>query len=520
MNTCLLAVCLSMLSAAPVDTLVVCPAPFRPALAPWLAHRAAQGHRLAFAPVGLSSDALRDEIRRQARQGGLEYVVLVGDAAGPARADALIVPTCLIPAKVTPRFGSEPSIASDNGYADLDDDALPDLAVGRLAADTPDELARIVAKILAYEQNADFGPWRRNVNLVAGLGGFGLLADAAIETAARRIIVSGVPASFTTHITYGNWRSPYCPNPLQFRQAVVESLSEGSLCWIYVGHAWPHRLADVEVPGGSYASLSRADMHLVRSRHSAPVACLLACYTAAFDRADDCLAEEMLRAPGGPVAVVGGSRVTMPYAMAVLGCELMEEFFAAEPTTLGRALVRAKRRTLSAAADGSTRQAIDGMAALLNPVDPREELVEHLWLFNLLGDPLLRLRQPQAIRVGCPAEAAPGETIEVLALIPIAGQARLELVPRRDQLPRTAARRPKFTATAEVQAEFAETYRLANQPGLFLSTQRVTPGEVVLRLEVPAGASGSCQCRIYVEGQDDCAAGAASVEIVGAQPQS
>jgi hypothetical protein len=271
MNTCLLEVCLSALSAAPVDTLVVCPAAFRPALAPWLAHRAAQGHRVVIVPGGLSSDALRDEIRRQARQGGLEYVVLVGDAVSAGDADVLAVPTCLIPAKVTPRFGSELSIASDNGYADLDDDALPELAVGRLAADTPDELSRIVAKILAYEHNTDFGPWRRNVNLVAGLGGFGVLADAAIETAARRIIVSGVPASFSTHITYGNWRSPYCPNPLQFRQAVVESLSEGSLCWIYVGHAWPHRLADVEVPGGSYASLSRADMQLVRSRHSAPV---------------------------------------------------------------------------------------------------------------------------------------------------------------------------------------------------------------------------------------------------------
>jgi hypothetical protein len=524
MNACFLAVCLATLSAAPVDTLVVCPAAFRPALAPWLAHRTAQGHRIALAPGNLTSDALRNEIRRQARQGGLEYVVLVGDAAptglaaGPV--DALSVPTCLIPAKVTPRFGSESLIASDNGYADTDDDALPELAVGRLAADTPDELARIVAKILAYERNADFGSWRRNVNLVAGLGGFGALADTAIEMAARRIIVNGVPASFTTHITYGNWRSPYCPNPLQFRQAVLESLSEGSTCWIYVGHAWPHRLADVEVPGGSYASLARADMNLVRSRHSAPIACLLACYTAAFDRPDDCLAEEMLRSPGGPVAVVGGSRVTMPYAMAVLGCELMDEFFSTEPTTLGRALVRAKRRMLAAPAPGSTRQAIDAMAALLNPVDPREELIEHLWLFNLLGDPLLRLRQPQTIHVGCPAEAARGETIEVTAQIPIAGRATLELVPRRDRPPAAAPRRQKFAITAEMQAEFAETYRLANEPGLFSATERVTPGEVVLRMAIPAGASGSCQCRLYVEGQDDCAAGAASVEIVGARPQT
>ena len=150
-----------------------------------------------------------------------------GRAGSPADADRRA--DVAIPAKVTPRFGSELSIASDNGYADLDDDALPDLAVGRLPADTPAELAGSSPRFWRMSGNADFGPWRRNVNLVAGLGGFGVLADAAIETAARRIIVNGVPASFTTHITYGNWRSPYCPNPLQFRQAVLESLSRRKL---------------------------------------------------------------------------------------------------------------------------------------------------------------------------------------------------------------------------------------------------------------------------------------------------
>ncbi len=154
------------------------------------------------------------------------------------------------------------------------------------------------------------------------------------------------------------------------------------------------------------------------------------------------------------------------------------------------------------------------MAALLNPVDPRDELVEHLWLFNLLGDPLLRLHQPQVIELACPAQATRGDEIEVSAVIPLAGQATLELVPRRDRPPGTAPRRQSFTVTAEAQAEFAETYRLANEPGLFRTVERVTPGEVVLRFKVPASASGPCQCRLYVEGQNDCAAGAASVEIV------
>ncbi len=55
------------------------------------------------------------------------------------------------------------------------------------------------------------------------------------------------------------------------------------------------------------------------SSGAAPIAIMLACYTAAFDQPQDCLAEQMLKAEGGPVAVYGGSRVTMPYAMSVMG---------------------------------------------------------------------------------------------------------------------------------------------------------------------------------------------------------
>ncbi len=207
----------------------------------------------------------------------------------------------------------------------------------------------------------------------------------------------------------------------------------------------------------------------------------------------------------------------MPYAMAVLGCELMDRFFSARPETLGRALVAAKRGTLAAAADGSARQAVEALAMLLNPADPREELLEHLWLFNLLGDPLLRLRQPQTIPLTAPAQAT--ATIEIAATIPIAGEATLELVPRRDRQPGLTPRRPRFAATAEVQAEFAETYRRANAPALARVTQRVAPGEAVLRLDVPTGALGPCQCLLYVEGQEDCAAGAADVEIVARRPE-
>src|SRR5882757_6829959 len=111
---------------------------------------------------------------------------LILPAANPpsTAADAVVVaPREFLPAVVNVKYGSEPQIASDNWYADLDDDQLPDVGIGRIPADSPAELTKIVAKILAYERSNDFGAWRQRVNLIAGVGGFSPLVDTVIETA-------------------------------------------------------------------------------------------------------------------------------------------------------------------------------------------------------------------------------------------------------------------------------------------------------------------------------------------------
>ncbi|MFO0884412.1 MAG: C25 family cysteine peptidase [Pirellulales bacterium] len=80
------------------------------------------------------------------------------------------------------------------------------------------------------------------------------------------------------------------------------------------------------VPGARFPILRTADCSKLRSQNGLSIAVLLACYTGAFDQPEDCLAEEMLRAPQGPVAVIGGSRVTMPYGIAVLGTEFLQTY--------------------------------------------------------------------------------------------------------------------------------------------------------------------------------------------------
>jgi hypothetical protein len=522
------------LSAAPAeraeapDTVVVCPPQFAEALRPWVEYRRQQGHRFVFVPGTRSADEIRAAIREASRAGGLGSIVLVGDADPEMFRDLAVrqrcVPTHKAEARINIRWGSEPQIATDNWYADLDDDGVPELAVGRITADTSEELSRIVRKIVAYEESADWSSWRRRVNFVAGVGGFGAVADTVIDAAAKKLITDGLPAAYESTMTHASWRSPYCPDPRSFNGAVLRRLNEGCLFWVYIGHGQRRFLDSCCVPGSEYRILDTRDMANVRAASGAPIAVFLACYTGAFDDARDCLAEEMLRAEGGPVAVVSGSRVTMPYGMSLLGTALLDECFRQRRATVGEVLLRAKRRVAAEPAAASeqgaagslpNRRLIEAVAAAVSPA-PNElplERTEHLLLFNLIGDPLLRLRQPRALELQAPQYAAAGGDVEVTVISPLAGKCTLELVCRRDRFTFTPPARPHFDPADGALAAYDEVYDRAND-GRFAARQMdVLPGATRAVLPVPREARGSCHVRAYVEGNEDFALGSADVYV-------
>ncbi len=517
MTTALVLLLLCAPPEAPIDTLVVCPAEFRQALEPWLVHRRAAGHGIAVISNLKSADALRDEVRETAKAGSLHYLVLVGDA-DPAMATnqtlrARCVPTHYVPAKVNVQYGSEPEIATDNWYADLDDDRVPELAVGRLPCDSAADLSHLVQRIVDYETSRDFGPWRRQVHFVAGLGGFGAMADAVLEAAAKSLIGDGIPSAYATTMTYGSWQSPYCPDPRQFQQVTIERFNEGSLFWVYMGHGELRAVDRVRTPGETFPILSTNETNQLACQHAAPIACFLACYAGGFDARRDCLAEEMLRASGGPVAVLCGTRVTMPYAMSVMGSELLRACFVEHAETLGDAMLSAKRRMIHSDDPTRLRQSLDRAARALSPnaAQLEAERAEHVDLFNLLGDPLLRLPQALPVAVDVASTAAPGDEISISIDSPLAGDGTVELVARRDRLTFHPPRRRSFEGTSS--ADYMDTYRRANEPRWVTTQMKVERGATVARLAVPAEARGPCHVRVFVSGDDNCAVGAADLRI-------
>ena len=503
-----------------IDTVVVVPRCFLATLQPWLNHRAAQGHRMLIVDPRMGSADVRVAVRNAAGGGRLKYVVLVGDAEPKAHLDPIVharhTPTFQVAAHVNVRWGSEPEIATDNPYADLNDDSIPDVAVGRISANTAAELRQIIDKILRYERQPRIGDWQRRVNFVAGVGGFGALTDAVVETTCKRIITNGIRPEYEVSMTYGSWRSPYCPDPRKFRDVTLHRLNEGALFWVYIGHGRLDSLDRIQVPNGDLPIFEAGDIGKLDCLHGPPIALMLSCYTGAFDHAQECLGEKMLLAPRGPIAVIAGSRVTMPYAMALLGTGMLDGFCGGNCATVGDLFLYGKRHLATSKSDPIiSRKLLDSLARAIHPTkgDVEAERFEHLLLFNLIGDPLLRIPYPRAIGVNAPQRATAGTSILVEGQSPIAGDAVVELVCRCDRMRLRTGRRLRYDDSEGALARMSQVYDFANEKRWNSRQVQVTGGRFRVRLPIPNEAQGPSHVRVMIQGQDDFGVGASDIYI-------
>lgn len=522
-------VALTLGAVEPADTVVVAPPVFRAALKDWKSRREEQGRRIAWVSPSGSAEDVRDRIRAIHAKGGVKFIVIVGDADPAMDSSASVrarsVPTFFPPARVNIHWGKEKDIASDAPYADFDDDGLPDAAIGRIPADDPAELAAMIQKVFRYEESPDFGEWRRRVNIVGCLGNFGGVIDGLLESGARRFLTEGIPPSYSTHVTYGSWKSPYCPDPRDFHAMTVERLNEGCLFWVYIGHGQRRTVDKVATPDKkSYPIFQTTDCEKLRCDRGAPIALFLACYTGAFDGDSDSLGEEMLKTSGGPVAIIAGTRVTMPYAMTTMGVELMRLYFAERSETVGELLLGAKRAMMTRPRTDTSSRFIDTMAKAMNPKSPdlAAERAEHLLLFHLLGDPTTLLSHPAAVPLTLDSAQKPsaGSTIRIKGESSLAGTCHAELVLRRDRMAVPIPHRAAYRGDDSELAEYRRVYAAANDHRRDAKDFPVKPGPFSVELKLEDNATGDYHVRVLIEGKTGYAVGSLDVSLPPAASQA
>lgn len=298
-------------------------------LKPLLDYREGQGLTTMAAPVDAIYDQFGDgQIGPEAIHAFLKfaapkYVLMVGDASYDTLGYTVPMDANRLPSyMVQTVFGGE--TASDVGFAYLDADEVPDLAIGRVPARTADQVRVFVEKTLKYEQAAPQGEWRKRVVAVADGQEAGFKADAQgflDQFAGYTPVLINPPA-----------------NTPDANQQILAGLNEGGLLVSYFGH-------------GSVTQWGKDNLFTVKDGAALqngdrlPVLLNFTCLTGLFTHPRvQSLSETLLWLPnGGAVAVVAPTSLTLASDQSFLSNALVKAYLANPANPIGDLLLTAWR---------------------------------------------------------------------------------------------------------------------------------------------------------------------------------
>jgi hypothetical protein len=255
--------------------------------------------------------------RRPAR-----YVLLVGDASFDARnflgyGDFDFVPTKLVASDLI-------ETASDTWFTDFDDDGAPDIRIGRLTARVAGDVAEEVRKIVAFETGAAQSP---RIMLVSD-------ADPNLDFHARSVsLEESIPQAFEV-VDVDATRS----GAVAARGQLMAGFGEVLLV-NYIGHG------SVEIWSGDRL-FSGNDVATLPKSGRPPIVVAMTCLNGYFhDVVSDSLAETLLRAPNGAVAVWASSGLTSPDEQLPANQALLAALLSPGDVRLGDAVLAAQKNS-------------------------------------------------------------------------------------------------------------------------------------------------------------------------------
>ncbi|MEK6405889.1 MAG: C25 family cysteine peptidase [Acidobacteriota bacterium] len=254
------------------------------------------------------------------------YVLLAGSASyDPKNYNGLggydLVPTRMVDTEFM-------ETASDDWFADFNLDGIPEMAVGRLPAHTPEEAASTVAKLVSYEATTP----QKSVLLVAD-GNLGFNFEAANNKLAP-LFPAGITVQQINRGQIGTGAA---------KQQLLDGIASGQKVVNYVGHGSPSVWRD--------NLLTAADALALTNTGRYPLFVAMTCLNGEFQRPElNTLAAALLNAPrGGAIAVWASSGFTGPNGQATMNQQFYKLLFqhdsqkpGAQALTLGDATVRAK----------------------------------------------------------------------------------------------------------------------------------------------------------------------------------
>lgn len=274
-----------------------------------------------------------------------KYVLLAGDGTYDYK-DNMGIGDNLVPTLMaeTPQIISP----SDNLFADMDGDHVPDIAIGRLPVLTAEELQGVINKIIAYESTAG----NRVVMLADNQDGGGNFSSDSDDMAAL------VPPGYSVGKIY---LSGY--TLAQARQLLFNEINNGTDLLNYTGHAGVDLLA-------SEGLLRISDVASLQNSGKPFVLAAMTCTVGNFALPGyDSLSEALVtKDRGGAVAVWAPTGLSLNFLSKVLDEHLFRGAFGNRGVALGDVILRAFKNY----------HATGGPTYIMD-------------IYNLQGDPALRM---------------------------------------------------------------------------------------------------------------------------------
>ncbi len=279
----------------------------------------------------------------------LRYVLLMGDTDYDFR-NITGQSHMMIPTYQKDGISDVGSYATDDKYTFLASgiwDELPDIAIGRLPAQTQSQMKIMVDKIRSYELTPAPGIWRNSVTLVADDP---LRPSQSVENEHIRDsegLSTVIPNSIHVNKIYlteypevNDPNSPYIKKP-RARDDFLQKLYDGTLMVNYLGHGSPTVWAQEEV-------FTISDLGLVKTGMQLPFWIAGTCDWAKYDDiSSSCVPEElMLMESNGAVGILSTTRKTYSYFNNILLQHFFDYLFpdtdAGRSITVGDAIMLAK----------------------------------------------------------------------------------------------------------------------------------------------------------------------------------
>jgi hypothetical protein len=367
------------------DEIIIAPAQFITALQPLSSLRQSQGLRVHIVDVNdiyaffnggvVHPEAIRSFISYAYDNwpgDPLSYLLLVGDGnfnpkGYNPQAYGEFVPT-LIPPYLEFADITQGEVPVDSRYGDLDWDGMPEVAVGRIPANTVEQVEGVVAKIIAYE-SAPAADWKLRVFMVAddydpGTGDF----KATAEWLRNDYVPSlyDVPTVYLDD--YGSAASA--------TYALTQTWSQGAALLTYVGHGavnqWAHEPLLINT---QLASLTGTE--------GLPFVISLDCWDGywMFPPKYPAFGNQDIHSTGewattvltdrGAIAVFGAAGLSHPYVQEIMAPAMYEEMFENGTRRIGD-ITQAGRQAITWSYNGRTYTLLGDPATLL-ALDPLNE---------------------------------------------------------------------------------------------------------------------------------------------------